>query len=487
MIGRGVLGYGAVLAGGLVISIVPESAWVSTVPVLSAVRADLVGRMVGLTVVVAGLGLATAAWLRLVRYAGAGRPADEGRRLSAVRSATVAWTLPLLLAPAMFSRDGWSYAAQGELARLGLSPYVWSPSVLAGPVIEAVDPRWMGTPAPYGPLPLLWGALAAGLTNDPWLLVVAHRVLALVGLALLLYAVPRLAGWVHRDRAVATALAVPSPLVLAHGVAGVHNDLIMVGLMAVALVVAVERRTWVAGAVLAGLAASVKLPGGLVGIGVALASLSVATPMAQRVRRLGEVAVVATSVLLLVGLVGGVGVGWIHALGVPGEVHTPLSAATQLGRLIGALLAPVGGSVDGSVAVVRLVGQVLAVLVLVRLALRAEIGVPGAAVRAVALALVAVVALGPVVHHWYLLWFVPLLAACHLSGRAAAALMTAAWLPGLVAPLDSSLAGIGTLIALGVALVGAVALLLVGTGRRPVVAPAQAEAADSLSEEPLRA
>ena len=31
----------------------------------------------------------------------------------------MAWAAPLLLAPAMFSRDGWSYAAQGELTRLG--------------------------------------------------------------------------------------------------------------------------------------------------------------------------------------------------------------------------------------------------------------------------------------------------------------------------------------------------------------------------------
>lgn len=147
------------------------------------------------------------------------------------------------------------------MTRLGLNPYVWTPSVLDGPTVEAVDPRWMDTPTPYGPLPLLWGALAAGLTSDSWLLVVAHRLLALVGVALVLYAVLRFAGWAHRDRAAATALAVPSPLVLGHGVAGAHNDVVMVGLVAVSLVVTVERQSWVAGAVLAGLAAAVKLPG----------------------------------------------------------------------------------------------------------------------------------------------------------------------------------------------------------------------------------
>ncbi|HET9519253.1 MAG TPA: polyprenol phosphomannose-dependent alpha 1,6 mannosyltransferase MptB [Actinoplanes sp.] len=460
MIGRGVLGYLAVLAGGLVISVVPESAWAASLPPVSALRADLVGRMLGLTVVVAGLGLAAAAWLRLVQYAAAEDGHGAGERLGLVRRATAAWSIPLLVAPPLFSRDGWSYAAQGEMTRLGLNPYVWTPSVLDGPIVEAVDPRWMDTPTPYGPLPLLWGAFAAQLTDDPWLLVIAHRVLALVGVALLLWAVPRLAGWAGRDRAAATAIAVPSPLVLGHGVAGVHNDLLMVGLVAAALVVATERRGWVAGAVLAGLAAAVKLPGGLAGIGVALLTLGVNVPVGQRIRRLVQVAAVATSVLWLVGVLGGVGSGWVHALGVPGEVRTPLSAVTQLGWLTGVLLTPAGASVEESVAVARLLGQVAAVAVLGRLALRTATGVPATAVRCVALGLLVVVVLGPVVHHWYLLWCVPLLAACHLGRRASAALLGAGALPGLVGPLDSSLAGAGTLITLGVSLTVAVGLWL---------------------------
>jgi alpha-1,6-mannosyltransferase len=482
-----VLGYLAVLVGGLVVSVVPDSSWVASTPFLSALRAGLAGRMLGLAVVVAGLGLAAAAWLHLVRHVAAGDSADEVERLGLVRVATVAWSVPLLLAPPMFSRDGWSYAAQGEMTRLGLNPYMWGPAVLDGPIIEAVDPRWMDTPAPYGPLPLLWGTLAAGWTRDPWLLVVGHRMLALVGVALLLYAVPRLAGWARRDRAVATALAVPSPLVLGHGVAGAHNDMVMVGLAAMALVVAAERRRWVAGAVLAGLAAAVKLPGGLVGIGVALLTLGVAASLGQRIRRLVAVGLVAITVLLLVGVVGGVGAGWIHALGVPGEVRTPLSAPTQLGRLVGVLLAPAGLSVDSAVAATRLLGQVVALIVLGHLALRTATGVPGAAIRAVSMSMVTVVALGPVVHHWYLLWFVPLLAACHLRRGASAALLVAALVPGLVAPLDSSLAGAGTLIALGVGLVGAVALWLARMQRRTVARLPQAEVTDRRSGAPIRA
>jgi alpha-1,6-mannosyltransferase len=186
----------------------------------------------------------------------------------------------------------------------------------------------------------------------------------------------------------------------------------------------------------------------------------VTAPLGQRALRLVQVAAVATTVLWLVGALGGVGSGWVLALGVPAEVRTPLSVTTQLGWLTGVLLTPAGVSVEESVAVARLLGQVAAVTVVGRLALRTATGVPAAAVRSVALGLLVVVVLGPVVHHWYLLWFVPLLAASHLGRRASAALLAAAALPGLVGPLDSSLAGAGTLITLGVSLTVAVALWL---------------------------
>ncbi|WP_180923732.1 polyprenol phosphomannose-dependent alpha 1,6 mannosyltransferase MptB [Nocardioides marinisabuli] len=259
----GVVGSVLVLLGGLVISAVPHSSWVADL----AWRHSMPGRMSGLVVVVGGLGLLSAAWVRLWRAAGHGH-AD----LHAVRRATVLFVLPLLVAPPLFSRDGWSYAAQGELTRLGLSPYTWGPGVLSGPVVEAVDPRWLATPTPYGPLPLLWGSGTARLVDSPWAMVVGHRLLALVGLALLAWALPRLAAWTRHDPAFVSALVLPSPLVLAHGVGGLHNDLLMVGLGAAALVVAAERG-WVLGAATGGLAAAVKLPGGLVCLGVVLLSL----------------------------------------------------------------------------------------------------------------------------------------------------------------------------------------------------------------------
>lgn len=474
---RGGLGYLLVLVGGLVVSVLPASSTMLTIPLLADLRADVPGRMLGLAVVVLGLGLGSAAWLELVRKVG-GRALPVARRERLVRRATLWWTAPLLLAPPMFSRDGWSYAAQGELTRLGLSPYRWGPAVLDGPVVEAVDPRWLDTPTPYGPLPLLWGSLVAEVAGSPWLMVIGHRLLALLGLAMLAYAVPRLADWAGRDRALATALVLPSPLMLAHGVAGLHNDLLMVGLMAMALVATVERH-WVLGAVLVGLAAAVKLPGGLAGVGVVLASLPVAAAAWPRLARTLAVAAVSVATLVATGLVTGLGVGWIQALGVPGEVVTPLSATTQAGRLAALLLdlAGIGADQGTLVSAARAAGSLAAVAIAVRTALRAATGVPGAAVRAVGLVMLALLVLSPVVHHWYLLWSVPLLAACNLGRRGAVALLHVSWFFGLVAPLDSSLAGAGTVIALGVALVAvvsAVQLLLHRAG--PADVPARESA-----------
>ena len=85
-------------------------------------------------------------------------------------------------------------------------------------------------------------------------------------------------------------------MMMANGVAGLHNDLLMVGLMAAALVVAAERG-WAWGAALGGLAAAVKIPGGLVCLGVALVTLPAAAAAITRLRRMAAVAVVAFAVL----------------------------------------------------------------------------------------------------------------------------------------------------------------------------------------------
>jgi alpha-1,6-mannosyltransferase len=431
----GVVGSTLVLLGGLVVATVPASSWVDGI----APRHTFAGRVTGLLVVVLGLTAATLAWLALWRAA---RRGDLD--LGTVRRSCAAWCAPLLLAPPLFSRDGWSYAAQGQLTHLGLSPYVWAPGILRGPIVEAVDPRWMQTPTPYGPLPLVWGAGAASITDSPWLLVVAHRLLALAGLALLAWALPRLARWSGRDPVFVSALVLPCPLVLAHGVGGLHNDLLMAGLAAAALV-AGARHGWPAGAALGGLAAAVKLPGGLVCLAVALVSLPAAATAGRRLGRLLAVGGVGVATLVGVGVAAGLGIGWVHALGVPGSVTTPLSLTARL---------------DAVVPHARVGGSLLVLGLVAWLALRGCTGSRAAGLDAAAAVLTATVLLGPVVHPWYALWCLPLLAAGRLPRRWLSVTIWCAVALGLSAPLDSELVGAATAAAITTGVVVAVVAAL---------------------------
>lgn len=474
---RGVVGGMLVLTGGMVVSTIPESTWVMQLGWLLDLRGSVVGRMVALSVVVIGLGLQAAAWLSLCRRVS--RATGEARVEAAglVQRACCLWSAPLLLAPPLFSRDGWSYAAQGVLLHYDLSPYVHGPGILHGPIVEGVDPQWWWTPAPYGPLPLMAGELASGITENPWLLVFAHRLLALAGLAMLAWAVPRLAGWTGADPVLASAVVTCSPLVIAHGVGGLHNDLLMVGLMAVALVLAVEHG-WVAGAAAGGLAAGVKMPGGLVCIAVALVALPAGARVADRLRRLLQVGSVSVVAMVVPGLLAGLGVGWVTALGVPAMIETPLSATTVLGSALDNLTDWVGADLpyDAWRRGLRGAGSLLALAVAAVIALRSRTGDRAAAVRVTAVVTCAVVLLSPVVHLWYLLWAVPFVAAMRLSRGVMAALLSVCAISGLVAPMDSSLHGAYLAIVSGSLTVAAVVLLVLLTRRardrmRAIVGP----------------
>lgn len=450
--------------GGLVISTLPHSTALMQIRLLQEIRGAEAGRMAALTLVVVGLGLYAAAWLALCRHVARAEGAARDDAVALVRHATIVWVAPLVLAPPLFSRDGWSYAAQGVLTHFSISPYEHGPGVLIGPIVQGVDPRWMATPAPYGPLPLILGDLAGGFTGNPWMLVIAHRLVALLGLALLAWSVPRLATWCGVNPALASALVLCSPLMLANGVGGLHNDLLMVGLMATALVVAAERG-WAAGAALGGLAAAVKLPGGLVCVGVALVALPWGASLAQRVRRLAQVGAIAVAALVLPGVMWGLGIGWVGALGVPGTVNTPLSMPTVVGGFLDLLARWAGTGLAPAtfLELVRALAQLGIVGVSAWVALTWRSGDRAEAVRAVSVVMGATILLSPVVHLWYFLWVVPFLAAVRLPRLGTTALLAGSVIGGLVAPLDSSLHGAYLAIVIGSMLVAAAVLVLLAT------------------------
>ncbi len=428
---RGLVGSVVVAATSLVTSVVPPSSWVATFPVTGDLRTTLAGRMIALAFMVAGLGLMAWAWLEV------GRNVMAGQKPRLVRMATY-WSLPLLLIPPLFSRDAWSYAAQGALVAEGFDPYAVGPAALSGPIIEAVDPRWMETPAPYGPIPLAYGGLVSHLTMDPYVLMLAHRLLAVIGIVLIAWTVPRLATACRVDPVFATWLVVANPMLLMHGIGAAHNDILMLGLACSAFALALTGH-WGTAAVMAGISAAVKLPGGLVVIAIA----AVMSPLAGRLSRFASLAIAgAVSVLSLVtvGAFTGVGSGWLNALDVPGLVRSPFSIANLVGDAAHGVLDLFGQdtAAEQALEVVKLAGMLLAITLIAVLSLRSSIH---HAARAVGIALLAIVLLGPTAHDWYFLWCLPFLAVARPGRRLVTSIAAVSLIFTIAAPLNSSLRG----------------------------------------------
>jgi len=427
--GRNALGVaGAVLVtlGAFVYSVMPHTGVVASWLGLHAVRSSPHAESWGLTLCFIGLGLMTLAWLALgiaVRSGLAG--------LGTVRRTAWLWAIPLLVAPPLFSGDGWSYAADAFLAGHGVSPYVVTPSVLHGPIVQAVCVCWRHTPAPYGPVALLWGGSVGHATSSPWLLMLWYRLLALVGLVLLMWALPRLARLAGTRPAVATWLVVASPFVLAVGIGGIHLDLIMAGLVAVALAVT-PTRGWFAGALLIGVATAIKAPAAVAGIGVVLLALP-SDSLRDRVRRTAEVGGVAAAVVVLLGVVTGWGFGWIKAMNAALVLRTPLSLTYDARKVLGYTGLPHPRLTVDTIAV-----TVLAVALLVLL-WKAPVRRPAGALLSVAAAMTLTTLLSPITNYWYYLWCLPLLAVCWLPRAARCALAGFVLALGMVAPLDPAL------------------------------------------------
>ncbi len=388
---------------------------------------------------VAGVGLVVLAWLML------GRAAPDA---SWLRRTLAWWCGPLLVAPPLFSADVFSYLAQGEVAARGLDPNVVSPAVGASAeAVLRVGTYWRDTPSPYGPLfGVVERTIAQVTGGDPVAGIVLYRLVAVLGLVLVVWAVPRLAAIAGASPRTALWLGVLNPLVLWHLIGGVHNDALMLGLMLAGTVIALNAlslsRWWqfTAGVVIIALGAQVKLP--------ALVALAVVgTALARRLGG-GLVRFVAVGVgMVLAAAVvsaftssaGRFGFGWVQALGTPSKVASWMAPTNWPGFVAGAVFG--AGSGQTVLSAGRVAGLVLiacAVAVVLGRQLRGSVS----AVMALGMMMSVIVVLGPVVQPWYLLWAVLPLAACLPRGpwrtRIAAVVAVFAL---LVPPLAGNFAG----------------------------------------------
>lgn len=425
----------------------PDRGWLG----ITVLASTATTRSLSTALAVVGVVLLVGAWWRTRRVL-------DGLAPSALIRATAVWSLPLLVAPPMFSRDVYAYAGQALVAARSLDPYDAGPSAVGGDVAANVDDVWLDTPSPYGPAFLGPASLVLRGTGDDVVpAVLLLRLLAVLGLVLTAWALPRLARACGVPAQRALWLGLANPLGLLHGVAGAHNDALMVGLLVTGLALALRppprppeaassdaspdegrdaprsgARHWgmtrpstptlaswqglvAAGAVVA-LAGLVKAPAL-----AALPFLVLAVPgVRARVRAGVALAAGAVATAIAVTLASGLGWGWLSTLTTGRERLSLFSPTTGLGVAVGQVLEAVGAVDDAADAreAVLAIGVLAALAVSAGLLLRVpRLG----AVQALGLALLVVVVLSPTVQAWYVLWGVVLLAAV-VGPRTAAAL-----------------------------------------------------------------
>jgi alpha-1,6-mannosyltransferase len=348
-----------------------------------------------------GVGLLVWAWIRLGRDIIAKTVAARG-----VLIAGLSWIAPMIVAPPTFTRDVFSYLAQGELSLRGFDPYTVGPSALGDAISANVHPFWAATPAPYGPLFILLAKGVAWIVGEHLIVgVILMRLVMMIGLALLVLALPGLVRHLGGRLSVALWLMVASPMTVIHLVGGPHNDLLMVGLLAMGVLLVLDRKH------AAGIA--------LVTMGMAVkATAGVALPFLVWVwagrlegtlrRRFVRAAAASIGVFGLVFAVcmaaAKVNFGWIGALQAPTLIVNWVNLPTGLGELTHSIVGWFGDLPEQPFDDMFRFVAVAALLVffVVQWWRAREGGV--AAVRRMAVVLLAVAVLAPPTLPWYLTW-----------------------------------------------------------------------------------
>ena len=370
-----------------------------------------------------GVTLMLSAWLWLGRRVLAGDASEYTMVVSAAF-----WLAPLLLSVPLFSRDTYSYLAQGALLRDGFDPYAVGPIDNPNALLDNVSPIWTITTAPYGPAFIMIAKLITMLVGNHVIAgTMLLRLCMLPGFVLLIWATPRIARHIGANVPIALWICALNPLVIIHLMGGVHNEMLMVGLMTAGIALTLKSRH------IAGIA--------LIAVGVAVkATAGIALPfmvwvwMRHMCERRGYrplrafAAAAGTSVLIFVAVfavlsgVAGVGVGWLTALAGSVKIINWLSLPTAAANLIHA----VGGlffsvSFYAVLQVTRVVGIAIVAVALPLLWWRFRRD-DREALTGIAWAMLVVVLFAPAALPWYYSWPLAVLAPLAQSRRAVAAI-----------------------------------------------------------------
>lgn len=401
---------------------------------------------VSLTMTTTGAVMMALAWLMLGRFALGSRRMSRGD----LDRTLLVWVLPLLIAPPMYSKDVYSYLAQSQISLEGLDPYRVGPASglgLSHIFTLSVPTLWRETPAPYGPLFLWIGRGISAITGENIVAaVLCHRLVALLGVGLIVWATPRLARRCGVAEVSALWLGAANPLLIMHLVAGVHNEALMLGLMLAGAEFALRGidaprllpHSWrfgadweplgmlLAGAVLITLSSQVKLPS-LLALG--FVTMALAYRRGGNLRALlcvgGGMAALSLAVMAVVGWASGLGFGWIYTLGTANVVRSWMSPPTLLALGTGqvGILLGLGDHTTAVLGLTRAIG-VLIITVMVAWLLLAVFRGRLHPIGGLGVALGITVLLFPVVQPWYLLWaIIPLAAWATRTGFRVAAIV----------------------------------------------------------------
>ncbi|NLU82903.1 alpha-(1-_6)-mannopyranosyltransferase A [Rhodococcus sp. HNM0569] len=382
------------------------------------------GQIISTVIVWVGVVAMIAAWVRLGRATLAGRVSV--RQLMLI---VPAWTAPLLVAVPMFSRDAYSYLAQGALLRDGFDPYAVGPVANPGILLDNVSNVWTTTTAPYGPLFLLLGQGITALVGDSIVVgTMLLRLTMLPGLALTMWAVPRLARHLGGNPAISLWLAVLNPLVLIHLIGGVHNEVLMVGLMSAGVVLVLDRRH-LGGFALVSVAVAIKATAGaalpfMVWIWMihereraAAEGREPASPFVLFAKTAGAGFAMFVAVFAGSSLAAGVGLGWMTALSGSAKIINWLSLPTILAHIVTVGTSWFADLTLGSVLdVTRMICGIALVVIVVAAWWRFR-KTERDAVLGILVVLVAIVVLSPAALPWYYSWPLAIAAGFALSQR----------------------------------------------------------------------
>lgn len=410
--------------------------WLASSSVLIRNPLFIVARTTPTAVIIAtvllcvGAALMLRGWLRLRQHLA---PWDE-TSAPILKKALMLWVAPLMLTLPLFSRDSYAYIGQGRLMQQGLDPYTDGISALNNYFSLGPDTLWTEAPTPYGPLWLWLEHFAVLLpAGSPEIALIPFRIACLIGVVLLAIYIPKLAARHGLNRHRALWLVVLNPVVLINFVASVHNDSLMLGLVVAGLYYASAKRP-ILGILLVTASIAIKP---ITLIALPFVGLLWAGSRAGWVRKFAIWAAtlaISMGVMAVMGVMNGLGFGWLAALQTPGTVWIWYAPVGLFSHTVGFVVTLLGGAGGSITDVIQTIAQGISILLVMVLAFW-KIPIPAAngvalhgsdaldetrrhsqaVLRRMAWAFAVVVLMASMIQPWYMLWLLAFFAVTGLE------------------------------------------------------------------------